>query len=150
MNIDLTRTFEHCLYKQRLAKKLFEACITPKEKYQKIIELGRNLPLYPLLDKTPEHLVKGCQSVMYLRSYLKDAKVYFDVYSEALISAGLAALLLSVYQEEFPEVILKCPPLFLEEIGLHSALSPIRSNGLSSLFLSMKQEALKALMKRKN
>ncbi|MGL4539478.1 MAG: SufE family protein [Candidatus Rhabdochlamydia sp.] len=150
MNVDLTRTFENCLHKQRLAKNLFEACITPEEKYQKIIELGRNLSPYPSLDKTPEHLVKGCQSVMYLRSYLKDAKLYFDVYSEALISAGLAALLLSVYQEEFPEVILKCPPLFLEEIGLHSTLSPSRSNGLSSLFLSMKQEALKALTKSIN
>lgn len=150
MNIDLTRTFESCLHKQALAEKLFEACITPDEKYQKIIELGRNLPPYPLLDKTPEHLVKGCQSMMYLRSYLKDAKVCFEVSSEALISAGLAALLLFVYQEEFPEVILKCPPLFLEQIGLHSALSPSRSNGLSSLFLSMKQEALKALIKSKD
>lgn len=150
MNIDLTRTFENCLHKQRLAKKIFEACITPEEKYQKIIELGRNLPPYPSLDKTPERLVKGCQSVMYLSSHLKDDKVYFKVYSEALISAGLAALLLLVYQEEFPEVILKCPPLFLEEIGLHLALSPGRSNGLSSLFLSMKQEALKALTKSIN
>jgi cysteine desulfuration protein SufE len=150
MNTDLTHTFENCLRKQTAVKKLFDECITPEEKYQKIIELGRNLPPYPSLDKTPQHLVKGCQSLMYLRSYLKDSKVHFDVYSEALISAGLAALLLSVYQEEFPEVILKCPPLFLEEIGLYSALSPSRSNGLSSLFLSMKQEALKALTKNIN
>ena len=150
MNIDLTHTFESCLYKQSLAKKLFAACIAPEEKYQKIIELGRNLSPYPSIDKTPEHLVKGCQSTMYLRSYLKEAKIYFEAYSEALISAGLAALLLSVYQEESPEVILKCPPLFLEELGLHTALSPSRSNGLSSLFLRMKQEALKALTENIN
>ncbi|QZA58573.1 SufE family protein [Candidatus Rhabdochlamydia porcellionis] len=150
MNIDLTHTFESCLCKQSLIKKIFDSYITPEEKYQKIIELGKTLPPYPSLDKTPEYLVKGCQSTMYLRSYLKDAKMYFEAYSEALISSGLAALLLSVYQGEFPEVILKCPPLFLEEIGLYAALSPSRSNGLSSLFLRMKQESLKALTKNAN
>ena len=150
MNIDLTHTFESCLYKKALAKKIFESCITPEEKYQKIIELGKNLPLYSPLNKTSEHLVKGCQSTMYLHSYLKETKMYFEVYSEALISAGLAAILLSVYQGEFPEVVLKCPPLFLEEINLCAALSPSRSNGLSSLFLRMKQEALKALTKNLN
>lgn len=149
MNRYLTPTFKSCLHKQNLAKKIFEACITPEEKYQKIMELGKNLPPYPSIDKTPEYLVKGCQSTMYLCSYLKEAKMYFNIYSEALISAGLAALLLFVYQEEFPEVILKCPPLFLEEIGLYTSLSPSRSNGLSSLFLQMKQEALKALVSNK-
>lgn len=147
MSTDLTHTFESCLHKQTLAKKIFEACATSEEKYQKIIELGKNLPPFPSLNKTPEHLVKGCQSTMYLRSYCQEAKMYFEIYSEALISAGLAALLLSVYQEEFPEVILKCPPLFLEELGLYAALSPSRSSGLSSLFLRMKQEALKVLIK---
>lgn len=150
MNRDLTHTFESCLHKQTLAKKIFESCATSEKKYQKIIELGKNLPPYPSSDKTPEYLVKGCQSTMYLRPYLKETKMYFEVHSEALISAGLAALLLSVYQGEFPEVILKCPPLFLEEIGLYAALSPSRSSGLSSLFLRMKQEALKALTKSIN
>ncbi|MGB7128655.1 MAG: SufE family protein [Candidatus Rhabdochlamydia sp.] len=148
MSIDLTHTFESCLRKQILTKKIFEACITPEEKYQKIIELGKNLPPYPSMNKTPEYLVKGCQSTMYLLSYFQETKMYFEVYSEALISAGLAALLLLVYQEESPEVILKCPPLFLEEIGLYTALSPSRSNGLSSLFLRMKQEALKSLTQK--
>lgn len=147
MSTDLTHTFESCLHKQTLAKKIFEACTTPEEKYQKIIELGKNLPPFLSINKTHEYLVKGCQSTTYLRSYLQEAKMYFEIYSEALISAGLAALLLSVYQEEFPEVIIKCPPLFLEEIGLYTALSPSRSNGLSSLFLRMKQEALNALIK---
>ncbi|PWU13238.1 MAG: SufE [Chlamydiae bacterium] len=150
MSIDLTHTFESCLRKQTLAKKIFKTCVTPEEKYQKIIELGKNLPPYPSMNKTPEHLVKGCQSTMYLLSYFQKTKMYFEVYSEALISAGLAALLLSVYQEEPPEVILKCPPLFLEEIGLYAALSPSRSNGLSHLFLRMKQEALQSLTRKTN
>lgn len=147
MNIDQTYTFESCLRKQVTAENFFELCLTLEEKYQKIIELGKNLPPYPSLNKTAEYLVKGCQSTMYLRSYLKERKMYFEVYSEALISAGLAALLLSVYEGESPEVILKCPPLFLEKIGLYATLSPSRSNGLASLFLRMKQEALKALTK---
>lgn len=149
MNIDMTHSFESCLNKQNAVKNLFVSCVTSEEKYQKIIELGRTLPPYPSIDKTPEHQVKGCQSVTYLRSYIKDAKLRFEVHSEALISSGLAALLLFVYQDEPPEVILKCPPLFLEEIGLQAALSPSRSNGLSSVFLHMKQEALKALIQTK-
>lgn len=148
MNTEITHSFESCLNKQTITKNLFRACITPEQKYQKIIELGRNLPPYPSINKTLENQVSGCQSVMYLCSCLKETKLHFAVYSEALISSGLAALLLFVYQDEPPEVILKCPPLFLEEIGLQEALSPSRANGLFSLFLHMKQEALKALIQK--
>lgn len=82
---------------------------------------------------------------MYLHSYLDNNKMHFSAYSEALISAGLAALLIAVYDGEGPEIVLKCPPLFLETIGIHSSLSPSRANGLSSLFLKMKQESLRCL-----
>jgi cysteine desulfuration protein SufE len=148
MSTEATRLFESCLNKQNNAKDLFRLCATPEEKYQKIIALGKTLPPYPSIYKAPEYQVKGCQSIMYLHSSLKDGKMCFAVYSEALISAGLAALLLSVYQDEPPEVILKCPPSFLEQLELHTALSPSRSSGLSSLFLHMKQEALKALIQK--
>ena len=80
---------------------------------------------------------------MYLYSYLEKGAMRFFAYSEALISAGLAALLIRVYDQESPEVILKCPPFFLEKIGIQNSISPGRSNGLASLFLKMKQQALK-------
>ena len=99
---------------------------------------------------TKEHVVRGCQSTMYLYTYLENGKVRYFAHSEALISAGLAALLLAVYDEEMPEVILQCPPLFLEELGIPNVLSPGRANGLSSLFLKMKQDALRFYLLQTN
>jgi len=138
--------FQSCLAKQAQAKQLFGSCATPEQKYIKIIELGRSLPQFCSSLKTDDRLVKGCQSRMYLSSSFSDGKVLFQLDSEALISAGLGALLLFVYNGETPEAILSCPPLFLEELEIHKSLSPSRSNGLASLLLRMKQEALNFLV----
>lgn len=138
-----TTTHNSCLTKQQKLNQLFAGCSTSQQKYEKIIELGRQLPHYPSEFKTLQRRVAGCQSEMYLHTSMKGDKIQFQIFSEALISAGLAALLLYVYHDEPPEVILTCPPLFLDELGIHDSLSPGRSNGLSSLFLRMKQEALK-------
>lgn len=145
--MDQSALFATCLQKQDQVIALFSACSTPQMKYEKIIELGRTLASYPVEFQTPAHLVKGCQSQMYLCATLSDGKMFFQAHSEALISAGLAALLLAVYNGEPPEAILSCPPRFLQELGIHESLSPSRSNGLSSLFLRMKQEALNFLVK---
>lgn len=134
--------FESCMQKQLNVKLLFKNSMQTQQKYEKIIELGRQLPAFPAKLKRAENLVKGCQSQLYLMGTLKEGKVHFQAYSEALISSGLAALLLLVYNDESPQTILSCPPLFLEELGVHASLSPSRSNGLSSLFLRMKQHAL--------
>ena len=138
--------FDSCLAKQRQVKQLFDGCSTPQQKYEKIIELGRALPPYPPEFKTPERLVKGCQSEMYLHTEHVSGKVRFQAHSEALISAGLAALLLAVYSDEPPHAILTCPPRFLDELGITGSLSPGRANGLASLFQRMKQDALKLLV----
>ena|ERR1700722_2134434 len=141
--------FPSCEAKQQQVKLLFAECTTSAQKYEKIIELGRQLPLYPPELKTPERLVKGCQSTMYLHSEIIDGNIFFQAHSEALISAGLAALLLKVYHGEPPEAILRCHPQFLEELGVYGALSPGRANGLASLFQRMKQEALNFLILKK-
>lgn len=138
--------FDSCQGKQQQVKFLFRECVTSEQKYEKIIELGRQLATYPSEFKTPEHLVKGCQSTMYIRAQLMNGKMHFQAYSEALISAGLIALLLSIYNDEPPEVILTYPPQFLEELGINSSLSPGRANGLASLLQRMKKEALDFLM----
>ena len=106
------------------------------------MELGKTLlPLDPSL-KTPDRLVPGCQSQMYLYSELKEnGYLFFLADSDALISKGLAALLLAVYNNEAPEVIIQCPPTYLEELQIPGSLSPGRSNGLFSLHLRLKQEA---------
>jgi cysteine desulfuration protein SufE len=138
--------FESCLEKQQQMKKLFSACPSEEKKYEKIIEMGKGLsPLAPQ-DKVPENFVKGCQSTMYLKSRMENGRVYFTADSDALISAGLAAILLQVYNGETPETILKCPPTYLEELGINASLSPSRANGLYSIHLRMKQDALKLYM----
>jgi cysteine desulfuration protein SufE len=138
--------FESCRAKQLEVKNLFAHCTTAQMRYEKLIELGRTLPPYPKEWMTPCRIVKGCQSTMYLHTSLVNTKVQFQIHSDALISAGLAALLLAVYNNEPAIAILRCPPDFLEELGIHGSLSPSRSNGLSSLFLKMKQEALQFLL----
>jgi cysteine desulfuration protein SufE len=140
-------SFISCIEKQQKVKQLFSACNSPQQKYEKIIEIGRTLPSYPAQLKSLDNLVRGCQSTMYLYAECHDGKVHFQAFSEALISAGLAALLIAVYNDEPPEAILSCPPTFLEEIGIHGSLSPSRSNGLASLFQSMKIQALNFLVK---
>lgn len=128
-------------------KKSFDPSLFGAEElYKKLIEMGKALPPYPLLFKTKEHLVRGCQSDLYLNASLKEGKLFFDALSESLISAGLAAFLISVYNGEPPETLLQHSPTFLEELGISTSLSPGRSNGLSSIHLRMKQEALKQFL----
>lgn len=143
----MARMFDKsCLAKQSAIQLVFEKCPSQEEKYEKIIEFGRTLPKLNSSDLIPENLVSGCQSNTYLKATLKEGLVFFEASSDALISAGLAALLIAVYSGEAPETILKCPPKFLDEIGISANLTPSRANGLYSIHLRMKQEALKLLM----
>jgi cysteine desulfuration protein SufE len=138
--------FDTCIDRQDEIKKKFLICKTLDESYNKIISLGREQ--IPLTDdqKITATDVIGCQSKMLLFSKFEEGKVYFQTESDALISAGLGVLLTEVYSGETPESILKCPPTYLEELGVANALSPNRANGLASLHLTMKQIALKFLV----
>lgn len=140
--------FESCLQKQEAIKTLFKECTTPEAKYQKIIELGRESLPFPENEKLPCNLVEGCQSTLYLHSSWSEDRLIFETASDALISSGLAALLVKVYSGETPETILKCPPDYLQdlEIGMH--LTPNRANGLYNIHLRMKQEAVKKIVER--
>lgn len=130
-------------------KQRFAAFSSPEDRYAHLMELGRTLPAYPIDFRTPEHVVPGCQSILYLEARLKNGNLYFWADSEALISKGLAALLIAAYSGLPPEEILRNPPAFLQEIGLFASLSPNRSNGLAHIYLRMKQEALKSLVIQK-
>lgn len=135
-----------CLAKQARIKEAFTGCKSRDERYEKIISLGRALKPLSSDHKLPENLVQGCQSQMYLYAIMKDGLVHFEAESDALISNGLAALLLAVYSEEPAEVILRCAPDYLEELGIAASLTPNRANGLYSLHLRMKQAALQFLV----
>jgi cysteine desulfuration protein SufE len=139
--------FESCQKKQEAMKQLFASCQSAESKYKKIIELGKAQK--PLLEeyKTEENRVSGCQSRMYLRSTFENGAVFFESDSDAIISAGLALLLVKVYSGESPETILKCPPNYIEELGLSQTLTPGRANGLASMYLRMKQDAFRYYMK---
>lgn len=128
--------------KQQQIRGLFTSLTTPEAKYEKIIQLGKTLPDIDPSLKVEKNLVQGCQSQMYLVSALENNKVFFTAFSDALISSGLAYLLISAYNNQSPEIILKEPPHFLEDLGLFSLLSPIRSNGVKSLYLKMQQETV--------
>ncbi len=139
------------LYEQKHEALLqkFASIKDPKEIYEKIIELGRTLPALSGSLKTEDNLVTGCQSEVFLSAEMdSDGKMFYHIGSEALISSGLAALLLLVYQGEPAEMILLCPPLFISDLGLAKSLSPGRSNGLASIYARMKQEATKLYIKR--
>lgn len=140
---------ETLVEKQRQIKAYFCDCPTKELKYQKIIEIGKEQSKLEDQFKSPEFEVPGCQSKMFLHSYMKDGKVYFETESDALISSGLAILLTKVYSGENPETVLKYPPDYLEELGISNSLTPNRANGLYSIHLRMKQDALKLLVKAK-
>ncbi len=141
--------FETCLAKEQKLKELFATCTTSEAKYDAIIDLGKSLSPLPEHYKTVENLVNGCQSQTYLHSFWKGDKICFNVCSDALISAGLAALLVIVYDEELPEVIFKHQPTYLEDLGISASLSPNRANGLYSIHLRMQQDVIKLLTEKK-
>ena len=116
-----------------------------ESKYLAIIDLGRKLP--PLEDeyKVPINKVEGCQSTTYIYSYYENGLLHFRAESDALISSGLAALMICVYDNQPPEVIINNPPDFLLDLGIHGSLSPNRANGLAQIYLRMKQDASKYL-----
>ncbi len=142
--------YESCIKKQQEVAAIFAGCLTKEDRYHKIIHLGRELHALALEKRVPENRVLGCQSMTYLFSELKEGLIFFSASSDALISAGLAALLIKVYSGETPETILKCPPDFLEELGISASLTPNRANGLYSMHLRMKQDALKHLLHSKS
>lgn len=138
--------FESCIKKQNHVKSLFASCAANEQTYQKIIELGRGQSKLDSCDKIPENLVPGCQSLVYMTSWMEDDRVFFAAEADALVSAGLAEILIKAYSGETPETILKCPPSYLEELGLQNSLSFQRNNGLYSIHLRMKKDALKFLL----
>jgi len=137
---------DSCRYNHQEIKKLFAACSSAEQKYHLIMSLGKELPNMPQEHRTQENIISGCQSIVYLHTTLLERKLYFTAHSEALISSGLAALLIRAYNGESPAALIQHPPHFIEELGINSSLSPGRSNGLASMFHRMQQDALKFLV----
>ena len=150
MDILTLRIFFLMINKIEALKARFLALSSRETLYQHIMDGGKKLTSFDPAWKTEENRVTGCQSLMYLYTRYEKNRVHFYATSDALISAGLASLLIEVYSGEPPESILITPPLFLEELGIPSALTPGRANGLASLYLKMKQEAVRYLLPHKH
>ena len=113
-----------------------------EDKYQYLIDMGRNVPQMADELKIDENKLRGCQSIVYFsNSYNNDGTITFMANSDAAIVQGLIALMLKVFSEKKPQEILDTDITFLKQIGLEEHLSPTRKNGLSSLVSSIKNAA---------
>ena len=112
------------------------------EKYQYLIDLGKNLPEFDQYNKIDSNLIKGCQSKVWLNSSFNDNIVIFDADSDAIISKGIISLLIRVFSGHKPKDILDANIDFIEKIGLNSHLSQTRANGLLSMIKQIKIYAI--------
>lgn len=110
--------------------------------YKMILEIGGNYKGPDISQFQHTDVVKGCQSLMYLKSKSSNGKIYFDIYSDALVSKGIATILINVYSGETPETILQTKPHFLKDLNIAESLSPSRSNGALALFTKMQQASI--------
>lgn len=113
------------------------------DKYEMIIDLGKEIQGISLEKRKDEQLIDGCQSRVWLKAEIDDKKMAFSADSDAIITKGIIALLISVYNGEKPETIVKEDLYFINKIGLQEHLSPTRANGLLEMVKRMKIEALK-------
>jgi len=108
------------------------------DKYEYLISLGKDLPLIDSIYKDDDHLIKGCQSQVWLHAEDESGKVSFTADSDAIITKGIIGLLVRVMNGHSAEEIANADLYFIDKIGLQEHLSPNRSNGLVSMVKQMK------------
>ena len=113
------------------------------DKYEYLIDLGKNLEPFPEELKTDDRLIKGCQSRVWLDCRSEGGRILFRADSDAIITKGIISLLIGVYNGRTAEEIAADDFSFLDRIGLRENLSPTRANGLVSMVETIKEEARK-------
>jgi cysteine desulfuration protein SufE len=111
------------------------------ERYQYLIDLGKQLPPFPEEYKTEEYRVHGCQSMVWLVPSGDASRMHFQATSDSAIVSGLIALVLRVYSDRSAQEIVATQPTYIEKIGLAKHLSPTRSNGLAAMLVKLKEYA---------
>ncbi|MGP8214560.1 MAG: SufE family protein [Bacteroidia bacterium] len=111
-------------------------------KYEYIIDLGKDVPLIDEKYKDDAHLIKGCQSKVWLNSEVKDGHIYYTADSDAMITKGLVAMMVRVLSGHTSQEILNARLDFINTIGLQEHLSPTRANGLLAMIKQIKLDAL--------
>ena len=112
------------------------------QRYEYMIELGKSLPLISPEFKTDDHIIKGCQSKVWVHAELDEDKIVFTADSDAIITKGIIAILIRVFSNQHPKDILGADTAFIDEIGLKEHLSPTRANGLVSMIKQLKMYAI--------
>lgn len=112
------------------------------DKYENIIQIGKELPMIEEQYKTDDHLIRGCQSRVWLHAEYQDGVINFTADSDAVITRGLISLVVKVLSGHTPKEIAASDLYFIDRIGLTSHLSPTRSNGLLSMVKQIKAYAV--------
>ena len=112
------------------------------DKYALIIDMGNSLPPIDERHKTPENLIEGCQSRVWVAAEYVDGRIDFTADSDAIIVKGIISMLLRVLSHQTPSDRLDADLYFIDEIGLREHLSPTRSNGLLAMVKQIKMYAL--------
>lgn len=113
-----------------------------QERYEYVIALGRKLAPLPDAARDADHLIKGCQSQVWLDAACHDGKIEFFADSDSLITKGMIALFIEVLNHQSPDDVLTADMTFIEQTGLKEHLAPTRANALSLMATQMKQRAL--------
>ncbi len=112
------------------------------QRYEYMIELGKSLPLIEEKYKTEDNIIKGCQSKVWVHAEMNDNKIEFTADSDAIITKGIIAILIRVFNRQHPTEIVEADTDFINEIGLKEHLSPTRANGLVSMIKQLKMYAI--------
>jgi cysteine desulfuration protein SufE len=112
------------------------------ERYEYVIGLGRRLPDMPAARKTPDHLIKGCQSQVWLDAECHGGTMHYFADSDSVITKGMIALFIRVLDGETPDAVLQADLSFIDRTGLKEHLAPTRANALALMATQMKQRAL--------
>ncbi len=117
------------------------------DKYEFIIEIGKELSVFEDKFKVEDNLIKGCQSRVWVQADFKNNIIQLSADSDAIITKGIIALLIRVLNNQKPEDILQAKLNFIQEIGLEEHLSPTRANGLVGMVKQIKTYALAYMAK---
>jgi len=112
------------------------------QRYEYMIELGKSLPLIEEQYKTPDNIIKGCQSKVWVHAELDGDRLVFTADSDAIITKGIIAILIRTFSDQKPKDIIAADTDFIDQIGLKEHLSPTRANGLVSMIKQLKLYAV--------
>jgi cysteine desulfuration protein SufE len=121
--------------------KRFQRVSDPKRRYEQLLWFAKKLEAFPEAEKTPENKVAGCVSQVYIIGQVDDGRICFQGDSDAQITKGLVALLISALNGLTPEEVVNLSPDFIKDTQLDVSLTPSRANGFYNIFKTMQQKA---------